>query len=167
MPHIQRKFNAFVDGYSTHTECEGVTVPNLQDVLEETKAGGLIMGFEVPMGFQKMEAGIKVNSRQKVLMKRVGLVPGVFSRITFRSVNIDEFNGEQDNEVINITGRLNANNGGWEAQSIPKDDYKINSIPYYKHTINGEVIHHVDIQNFIGIVAGVDVWSSISSGLGL
>lgn len=166
MTHIQRKFNVFVEGYSTHLEIEGCTVPNLQDVTEEIKAGGLIAGVDVPLGFQKMEAGLKINSRQKLLMKQVGLAPGRSSKITMRSVNVSEIDTTQEDEVISITGRLNANNGGWEAQSVPKDEYKIGTIFYYKHTIGGEVIHHIDLKNFIGIVDGEDVWAPLRSGLG-
>lgn len=166
MTHIQHKFNVFVEGYSTHLEIEGCTVPNLTDVTEELKSGGLIAAVDIPLGFQKMEAGLKVNSRQKALMTQVGLVPGRHSAITMRSVNISEIDGSQQDEVISITGRLNANNGGWEAQSVPKDEYKIGTIFFYKHVINGAVIHHIDVKNFIGIVNGTDVWAPLRNGLG-
>ncbi|PIE13836.1 MAG: hypothetical protein CSA70_03725 [Rhodobacterales bacterium] len=166
MTHIQRKFNAFVEGYSTHLEVEGVTVPNVQDHVEELKSGGLGGAVDVPLGIQKMEAGIKINSRQKNIMKHVGLAPGVHRKITFRSVNVSEIDGGQEDEVISITGRLNANNGGWEAQNVPKDDYKIGTIFFYKHTISGEVVHHIDLKNHICIVDGVDHWADHRSGLG-
>jgi len=164
--HIQRKFNAFVDGHSTHLEVEGVTVPNVQDAVEELKAGGLMAPVDVPVGLQKLEAGIKINTRQKALMSKLGLAMGTTTPITFRSVNVSEVDGSQEDEVISITGRLNANNGGWEAQGVPKDDYKIGTITYYKHTINGEVVHHIDLMNMICVVNGEDQWASYRSGLG-
>lgn len=164
--HIQRKFNAFVEGHSTHLEIEGCTPPNLQDATEEIKAGGLLGAVDVPTGFQKMEAMIKVHARQKAIMTQVGLVPGAQSKITMRSVNLSEVDASQEDEVISLTGRLNAQDASWEAQAVPKDEYRIGTILFYKHTINGAVIHHIDLLNFIGIVNGVDVWADMRGGLG-
>lgn len=164
---IQRAFNAFADGFSTHLVIEGITPPNVQDAVEEIKAGGLLMAVDIPLGFQKMEAMIKVNARQQELMTKAGLAPGARRPYTFRSVAKSEIDGGQQDEVIILDGRLNTNYAGWQAQSVPKDEYKISTIFNYKHTINGRTIHHIDLLNYIGIVDGVDHFADIRNGLGL
>jgi hypothetical protein len=166
MTQVLRKFNAFVEGYSTHLEVEEVTPPNVRDQVETIKAGGLIAEYDVSLGLQKLEAGIKLNSRQKALMNQVGLAPGVHKMITFRGVGISEIDGSQQDEVMSITGRLNMDQGNWQAQSTVTTDYKIGSILFYKHVINGTVVHHIDLKNFICIVDGVDRWADLRGGLG-
>lgn len=167
MTHVQRKFNLFIPGQSLHPIIEGLQPPSLADAVEELKGGGLLAPYDVPLGFAKMEASFKVNAREKAILKRIGLAPGVSTAMTARSANVDELDGSQENEVIEFTGRINAAGPSFEANSVPKDEYKIGSIMFYKHMIDGEVIHHVDIRNFIGIVDGVDVWGKIRAGIGL
>lgn len=162
--HIQRDFNVFADGVSLQLIAEGVTVPNVRDRVEEVSLG--MSQYDVPVGWQKLEAGFKVNARNKELMKRTGLRPGIIKPFTFRSVNVSEIDGSQEDEIIQLTGRLNAEHAGWEKQGIPKDDYKIGSISYYRHVINGEVIHNIDLKNYVCVVDGFDHWAQFRSGLG-
>lgn len=167
MTHVQRKFNLFIPGASLHPIIENLQPPAVADAVEELKGGGLLAPYDVPLGFAKMEASFKVNAREKLIMKQIGLAPGSTIPMTARSANVDELDGSQENEVIEFTGRISASAPSFEANSVPKDEYKIGSIMFYKHMIDGEVIHHVDIRNFIGIVGGVDVWGPIRSGIGL
>ncbi len=166
MTRILRKFNAFVEGYSTHLEVEEITPPNVRDQVETIKAGGLLVEYDVALGLQKLEASIKLNTRQREMMKHVGLAPGVHKMITFRGVGISEIDGTQHDEVMSLTGRLNLEQGNWQAQSVAMTDYKIGSILFYKHVIDGKVLHHIDLKNFIGIVDGTDHWAGLRSGLG-
>lgn len=163
--YIQRTFNAFVDGASKHLTVQGVTVPNLRDQTEDVNVG--LGTVDVPVGLQKLEAGFKLAARDKQAQKLVGLKPGLVKPFTFRSVNLSEVDSTQDDEVIQITGRLGIENAEWQAQNIPKDDYKIGTIKFYKHTVNGEVIHHYDLINYILIVDGVDHWAEMRRGMGL
>lgn len=168
MGHISRKFNCFVEGHSTHTEIEELTLPVVRDQLETIKAGGLLAEFEVPLGLQKLEAGMKLTSRQHAVMKFAGLTPGKFIRPTFRSVSIDEANGDQQDEVIVIQGRLNVDSSTLSAQSVSGIDYKWTSISYFKHTVAGKpTLYEIDLFNFICVVDGVDQWSDVRNALGL
>ncbi len=166
MTQVLRKFNAFVEGYSTHLEIEETTPPNVRDQVETIKAGGLLAEYDVALGLQKLEASIKLNSRQRELMKHAGLAPGIHRMITFRGVGVSEIDGSSQNEVMSLTGRLNMDQGNWQAQSTAMTEYKIGSILFYKHVVNGSVLHHIDLKNFIGIVDGVDHWADMRSGLG-
>ncbi|MGR3486037.1 MAG: phage major tail tube protein [Paracoccaceae bacterium] len=166
MTHVLRKHNAFVEGYSTHLECEDVTPPNIQDQVETIKAGGLIAEYDVTVGLKKLEAKLKLNSRNRLLMGQAGLAPGVHRSITFRGVAVSEIDGTQQDEVMQITGRMNGDAGNWAAQSTAMMEYSIGSILFYRHLVNGSVLHHVDVKNFICIVDGVDQWAGMRSGLG-
>ena len=166
MTQIQRKFNAFVAGQSLHLEVEGLTPPNVNDHLETINGGGMLGELDIALGLQKLEGGFKVNSRNKLIMKQIGLAPGTRKKITFRSVNKSEIDGTQEDEVISMLGRLNADQGSWASQSVSNTDLKVNSIVFYKHVMAGEVIHHIDFLNSICIVDGVDQWADVRSGLG-
>jgi len=166
MTQIIRHINAFVEGYSTHLELEELMPPKLQDQSEETKAGGLIAGYDVSFGFQKLEASIKLTSQQKQVMRHVGLAPGVHKRITFRGHAVSEIDGSNEDHVIVIEGRLQSDPGNWAAQTAAKPEYKIASILYYRHLVSGNVMHHIDLKNMIGIVDGVDQYADARSSLG-
>lgn len=167
MTQIMRKFNAFVEGHSLHLEIEKLTPPAVRDVVETIKAGGLLAELDVPLGYQKLEAGLVINSRQKKLMTKAGLTPGKSTRTTFRGVAISELDGSQQDEVIILQGRLNAEAGDWQAQSKADTNYKIGTITYYKHLVGGERVYEIDLLNMIAIVDGVDQWAEIRGGLGL
>jgi len=167
MTQILRNMNAFVDGYSTHLEIEELTPPKLMDQSETTKAGGLIAEYDVSLGLQKLEASLKLNSLQKEAMKLVGLAPGVHKRITFRGHAVSEIDGSTGDHVIVLEGRLQFDPGNWVAQSAAKTDYKLASVLFYKHTINGDVVYHIDLKNMVQIVNGIDQMADTRSSLGL
>lgn len=167
MTHILRKFNAFVDGYSTHLEIEKITPPVVRDQVEAIKAGGLLAEFDVPLGLQKLEAGLMINSRNKLLMGKAGLTPGKSTRTTFRGAAVSEIDGSQRDEILIIQGRFNVDSNDWQAQAKADTDYKIGSITYYKHLINGELLYEIDLLNMICIVEGVDQWADLRGGIGL
>lgn len=167
MTQILRRFTAFVEGYDTRLEIEEITPPLVRDLAEEVKAGAMLAPMDAPLGLQKLEASMKLNSRQKALMKQAGITPGKFVSITFRVVSISEIDGGQQNEVLVIKGRLNVDGNSWSANSASTTDYKIGSINYYQHRVDGELLYEIDIINCICIVDGVDQWADLRAGLGL
>lgn len=167
MTQTLRRFTAFVAGFDTRLEITDVKPPLVRDQVDELKAGGLMAGLDIPLGLQKLEAGFNVNARSKPLMAQAGMTPGKHMRTTFRGVSISEIDGTQQNEVIIVQGRLNIDGDDWSAGAASKMDYKIGSITYYKHLVNGAPLFEIDLPNFICIVEGVDQWASMRSGLGL
>ena len=167
MTHILRNFTAFVDGYDLRLEVEELTPPVVRDHTEETKSGALDAPVDVPLGLQKLEAGLKINSRQKELMKKAGLGPGTTIRITFRGVSISEIDGSQQNELLVMQGRINVDAGAWAAQTVSKTDFKIGTITYYKHLVDGASVYEIDLFNFVRVIGGVDQLASVRNGLGL
>ncbi len=166
MTHVLRNFTAFVDGYDARLSVAELTPPVVRDLVEEIKAGGLLAPMDIPLGLQKLEAAIKVNARLRPLMKQVGMTPGKFIRPTFRGVSISEIDGSQQNETLIMQGRLNIDANTWAAQSVSQMDFKIGSISYFKHIIDGSTLYEIDLVNMICMVDGNDQWADIRSGLG-
>lgn len=167
MTQILRRFTAFVEGYDTRLEVEDITPPLVRDLTEEVKSGAMLAPMDAPLGLQKLEASMKLNSRQKELMKQAGLAPGKFISITFRVVSVSEIDGSQQNEVLVIRGRLNVDGNTWTANSASATDYKIGSISYYQHRVDGKLLYDIDIVNCVCVVDGVDQWADLRAGLGL
>ncbi|MDO5631145.1 MAG: phage major tail tube protein [Paracoccus sp. (in: a-proteobacteria)] len=167
MTHILRNFTAFVDGYDLRMEVEELTPPLIRDLTDEVKSGALDAPYDVPLGLQKLEASLKINSRQKELMKKAGLGPGSNIRATFRGVAISEVDGSQQNEVLVMQGRISADAAAWAAQTVNKADFKIGSITYYKHLVDGAPLYEIDLFNFVRIIGGVDQLAGVRNGLGL
>lgn len=166
MTQILRNFTAFVDGYDTRLSVAEITPPLVRDAVEEMKSGGLLAPMDVPLGLQKLEAGLKINARIRPLMRQVGMTPGKFVRPTFRGVSISEIDGSQQNETLVMQGRLNIDANTWAAQGASQMDFKIGSITYFKHVVDGSTLYEIDLINFVCIVDGTDQWADIRSGLG-
>ena len=92
--------------------------------------------------------------------------PGIFIRPTFRGVSISEVDGSQQNETLIMQGRLNIDANTWAAQSVSQMDFKIGSISYFKHILDGSTLYEIDLINMICMVDGSDQWADIRSGLG-
>lgn len=167
MTQVLRRFTAFVDGYDTRLIVDELTPPLVRDQVEEIKAGGLLGPLDVPLGLQKLEAGLKVNALVRPLMKQVGMTPGKHVRPTFRGVTISEIDGTQENHVLVMQGRLNVDANTWTAQSVATMEFKLGSITYYKHTVDGRPLYEIDLLNCVCVIDGVDQWADIRSGLGM
>ncbi|MHA1524241.1 MAG: phage major tail tube protein [Alphaproteobacteria bacterium] len=165
MKHILRGFNAFVEGVSTHLEIEELTPPLPTDNMEDFVVGGQAVG--IPIGHEALEASFKLTSWNTDVMKRMGLAPGVTSRVTFRGQTVSEVDGATQEIVIIIVGRINPNPDSWNAQGKSGIEYSIGSIAYFKHSVDNVVVHEVDVVNMIRIVDGVDQWTDRRSALGL
>ncbi len=167
MAHILRNFTAHIEGYDTRLEIKSITPPLVRDKTDEATGGALLAPMDVPMGLQKLEAGFKVNARSRDLMKHAGLRPGMFIRPTFRGVSISEIDGSQQDEVLTFQARLNCDGNEWAAGSISEIDFKLTSISYYRHLVNGADLYEIDIVNAVQRINGVDQMASIRRGLGL
>lgn len=163
---ILKNMNLFVDGRGYAGNVEELTPPKLTMKTEEFRNGGMDAPVEVEMGMDKLEASFSLTQYDASVLKIFGLAPGNTKPLTFRGSLAGE-DGVEKPVVIQLQGMLKeVDQGSWK----PGDKATLKgsvAVRYYKHTINGEVVHEIDALNMIRIVNGVDQLAVTRKNLGM
>jgi P2 family phage contractile tail tube protein len=163
---ILKNMNLFVDGRGQAGNIEEITLPKLTSKTEEFRNGGMDAPVEVEMGMEKLEMDFTLTRFDKEVLKLFGLAPGNTKALTVRGVLVSE-DGTKTPAIINCQGMLKeADAGSWK----PGDKTALKlavALRYYKLTINGEVVHEIDVPNMIRIIGGVDQLAADRAILGL
>jgi len=162
---ILRNFTWWVDGASLHLETEELTPPSLKDKLEEVRLGPF--GVEVPLGLEKLEAKVQLFTRNPDIMAKMGIAPGKRLRSTFRGQTVDELDGASHTEIIVMEHRISGEPKSWKGGDKSGVEYMLNSITYYKHTVDAREVHLFDPVNMIAMVDGVDQLREAREALGI
>ncbi len=163
---ILKNLNLFVDGRGYAGNVEELTPPKLTLKTEDFRNGGMDAPVEVEMGMDKLEASFSLTQYDAEVLKIFGLAPGNTKPLTFRGSLASE-DGVEKPVVIQLQGMLKeVDQGSWK----PGDKATLKgtvAVRYYKHTINGEVVHEIDVPNMIRIVNGVDQLAQTRKNLGM
>ena len=154
--HILGDFTVFVDGFGKWGTCEELKLPVLEQKAEEFRGGGMDAPREIVLGQEKMAFEFMLTAYDPQVQKLWGLAPGVQKQFTVRGSLIVP--GEEEKPVIsNITGSIfKLDPGSWKPGEKSDFNVTIGDITYYRHRIDGETIHEIDVLNQLRIVNGVD-----------
>ena len=162
---VLRLFNLSVDGFGFAGQAENITPPKLTLKTEEDRSGGVDGTSLVDVGMEAMELSYTVKKADPDLMSMFGLVKNGQKAITLRG-GIDRA-GTTVSDVINARGRLIEIDEG-ELTAGKKVEQKHRwTVDYYKRTIDGKVIHEIDVDNAIRIINGVDQLKELRDAAGL
>lgn len=163
---ILKNLNLFVDGRGYAGNVEELSPPKLTMKTEEFRNGGMDAPVEVEMGMEKLEASFSLTKYDADVLKLFGLAPGNIKPLTFRG-SVSSEDGTEKPVIIQLQGMLKeVDQGSWK----PGDKVTLKAsvaVRYYKHTINGEVVHEIDVPNMIRIVNGVDQLAVTRKNLGM
>jgi P2 family phage contractile tail tube protein len=162
---ILRHFTWWVDGKSLHMEVDELTPPSIKDKLEGLYFGG--QEIDIALGLEKLEAKAKLATWNPDIAAKMGLAPGKRIRSTFRGQTVDEIDGVSRTVIIVMEHRISGEPENWKSGDKSGVSHTLNSILFYKHTVDERVIHHIDPQNFVRIVDGVDQLRDAREALGI
>lgn len=161
-----KNFSLFCDGRGYAGNVEELTPPKLTFKTEEFRNGGMDAPIAIEMGMEKLEASFILTKYDPDVLKIFGLAPGNSKPLTFRGSVISE-DGTEIPVIINLTGYLTEiDQGSWKAGDKATLKGTV-AVSYYKHTVNGEVIHEIDIPNMIRTVNTVDQLKQTRANLGM
>ena len=163
---ILRNMNMFVDGQGYAGRVDEVIPPKLTIKTEEFRAGGMDGPIEIDQGMEKMETTLTASGVDLTLLQRWGLMQGEALPVTLRGALRSE-DGTVRAVVINLRGRIKEVDWGtWKpGEKVPLK--AMMAVTYYKCTLDGEVVHEVDMANMIRIVNGVDQLAQVRTALGM
>lgn len=167
MRDILKNFALFVDGRGYAGDVEEFTPPPLNLLTEEMRNGGMDAPIDVEMGMEKMEANFLLTRYDAEILRLYGLAEGASVPLTARGSLKSEIDGSEKPLLLNMRGRVKSiDEGTWKAGEAAKLRVTL-SLNYYKRTINGSVVHEIDVVNMVRIVGGVDQLAATRANLGL
>jgi len=164
--NILENFNLFVDGRGYAGNIEGLTLPNLQLKLEDFRGGGMDATVGIEMGMEKLESSFSLTKTGAEAMRLFGVSKnGRGVPLTARG-SIKTPNGKLP-VLVQMEGTISGiETDEWKSGEKVTTKYTVQLIKY-KYTLNGELIHHIDIPNMIRIIDGVDQLAETRSNLGM
>lgn len=163
---IFKNMNLFVDGRGYAGNVEELTPPKLTMKTEEFRNGGMDAPVEVEMGMEKLEASFSLTKYDSGILALWGLAPGQTKPLTFRGSLAGE-DGVEKPVVIQLQGMLKeVDPGSWKPGERATLKGMV-AVRYYKQSINGQVVHEIDVPNMIRVINGVDQLALTRRNLGM
>lgn len=160
--YILRNCTIFVDRVSKIGQASEITLPVPAEKLAEMRNAGMVMPIDVPMGYEKLEAGFKLTGFDPQVITLFGLAVGAEKEFMATGALAHE-----DGTVINATaylrGRLTKNDhGNWKPGEAGENDHSI-SLRYYRLEVDGRELIEADM--FEVSIGGVSQTGGIRAAL--
>ena len=123
---------------SKHLAIEHLKLPELDEEFKDHSPSGGRFGFEIPVGFKKLECTFKLTGFDPQVLTQFGLSSPIANIYTAYSVVVDRRTGQQIEHKAVVEGRLSK-----VAQSEVKrgetsdTDYRIGGISHYELWFGG------------------------------
>lgn len=159
---ILRNCTAWLDRVSKVGQIGDVTLPVPQMKVEEMRNAGMALPIEIGLGYEKMEASIKMPGLDPQVQKLYGLAPGADTPLMITGAAVDE-DGTVHSAVANLRGfAKQADPGNWKPGEMPENEIQF-AIRQYKLEIDGNPIFEMDM--FDVKIGGVSQYAGIRSAL--
>ncbi len=164
--NILKNMNLFVDGVGFAGEVEEMTPPVLTIIEEDVRTGGMDAPLALDFGMEKLSASFSMSNYNKDIMKRFGFTKGTRIPVVMRGALVD-WDGTVKAAIITMTGKIRSIDlGSWTAGS--RQTMKVEmSLDYYKHEVDKEVVHEIDILNMKRVVDGIDQLEAMRNAIGM
>ncbi|MXY16384.1 MAG: phage major tail tube protein [Acidobacteria bacterium] len=164
--NVLRNFAGFVDGRGYAGQFASVTLPKLTIATRDYRAGGMDGATRIDIGLEPMEAMLESNGLDVDLLRTWGVgseeVPW-----TFRGSVQDGVHGEVRPVVAEMRGWCSEEDfGDWKAGEEAPVKLKL-EVQFYKLTVDGDVVHEIDVENMVRIVNGTDQLEGQRQALGI
>jgi P2 family phage contractile tail tube protein len=161
--------NVYVDGTSYFGQVEEIGLPELNPIMLEHKAAGMIGKIELPSGFDKMEGKLKINSVYPDMLKKVADITKAHQLIIRASLET-WVGGSKTGEVpvvAYIRGIWKKFPGiGIKQQDNPEAETMM-AVHAYRFEVDGQEIINVDFMASIYSVGGDDKLAQYRANLGI
>lgn len=170
LPRKVKQLNIFTDGTNWIGEAEEFTFPKLGRKFETYRGGGMPGTVNIDMGLDDsaLDTSFTMGGYSADIIGKMGngLIDGVALRF-YGSIQRDDMGGTQSVEVV-TRGRFKEIDWG-SAKMGDNTQAKISMVnTYYKLTVDGRLIHEIDLLNMIEIGPdGVDRMAEHRKAIGL
>lgn len=159
---ILRNCTIFIDRMSQIGQASEMAIPVPAEKLEELRNAGMILPIELAMGYEKLEASVKLTAFDPAVLSLFGLSIGTKKEFMITGALVDE-DGTTRSAIAYLNGRIVKQDAGkWKPGDKQETDYSITAV-YYKLEIDGKTI--LEITPFDIVVNGVSQTDKIQQAL--
>ena len=162
---ILKNLNLFADGYGYAGNVTEFQPPALKIKEEEYRAGGLDAPISIDMGMEKLECSFTLSSFNPAVFSLWGLFSST-KQFTARGA-VQSYNGAVQPVTIAMTGNLRQiDPGAWKPGEKTENKFTV-ALLSYTFTLNGVVVHDIDILNMKRVINGVDQLAAQRAAIGI
>lgn len=120
-------------GESTHLELQELKLPGLEEGFVDHNAGGSMLGIEVPMNINRLEATFNLAGWKPEVMSMIARSSIGYSRFTAYGVLRDRKTGNANDMRADLWGRLGrVNPTAYRKGDLQAHEYAIRAITHYE-----------------------------------
>jgi uncharacterized protein len=166
LPRILRNFSLYVDGIGYAGRVTEATPPTLSIQTEEFRAGGMDAPAEIDMGMEALELSFTLAEYDPAVLRQFGLLDQNAVQVALRGAMVD--NGTAATPiVVNGTGHFKEYDPGNFAAGEATEASFTMGLRYYRLTIDGGVVHEIDVENMVRVINGADQLAGIRAAIGI
>jgi hypothetical protein len=165
MRHVRKNFNVFLDGKGYAGQAEEFNAPKLTLKTDDFQGAGMMGPASITMGHEKLETDFSLIAYDADAWATFSVNEGDEVTFTVREL-LESVDGTQAGAVHVCRGKVKEIDGG-TSKAGEKASMKISmDCTYYRQTIDGRVVHEVDVLNMVWVKDGVDLLEKARSILG-
>lgn len=164
--NVRKNFQLFLDGRGYAGQAEDVKLPELVEVIEDWRGGGMDGSIPIEMGMEAMEMSANLICFSRDVMALWGLAPGVGNiAITLRSA-LESEDGTITPEAHYCRGKVTGLDQG-TVKAGEKSMLAITmKLSYYRRTENNIDVIEIDVPNMVRKINGIDRLAAQRAAIG-
>lgn len=162
-PRTIRNFNVFVDGRGYFGRATEGQIPNPTVMTAAHRGAGMDGPIGIDMGLEAMSAEATFAEWNAELMALFGRT----ERVVFRPAARGENDFTVDAYIVTLGGLITTNEFGGLKPGEASTLKLAVDVRYYKHEINGRVVHEIDLENAVRRIDGRDQNAELRRAMGL
>jgi P2 family phage contractile tail tube protein len=161
---ILKNFQLFIENFGYSGNVEEIQLPALKIKTDEHRVGGMDAPIDVDLGMEKMETTFTLTKFDSYALTIFGQKIKT-PKINVRGSVVDSDGVEKPVQIAMSGLCTGYEPGAWKAGEKPSYKFTL-SLKFYQLTVDGIIIHHIDIDNMVRIIAGVDQLAATRANIG-
>lgn len=164
-PRVLQGYNFFLDGQGYAGKIGECELPKLTIKTEEFQPGGYDAPVELDCGLEKLETTFTIMDYEAAVLKQFGIGHNNTVQATLRG-SLANGDGSTVPVVVNYNGMIREIEQPKHSKPGKLEMKVTMSLTYYKLTVDGEVVHEIDVPNMKRIIDGTDYLAAMRADIG-
>jgi P2 family phage contractile tail tube protein len=167
VPKTAKNFNVFVQGEGMAGVATEIELPEVKVKGVSHRAAGMDFPIILDQGLEQLQFKFTLAEFSAAVKGLVGARNGHNTMITFKgSIGDDSAAGATVPVIANIKGLISEGApSAWKTGEITGDKFAVDC-KFYELLVNGKEVYHIDVDNFVRRIDGVDQTASQKADIG-
>lgn len=166
LPRVLRNYQMFIDGQGFAGRVDAVTMPALELVTEEHRAGGMDVPVDLDMGMNPIRFQLTMAEHIEAVYRSFGVLSAPPISFSLRSA-VQAQGGPVEPVIMTCIGRFRSITPGESTLATKNGHTAEATCNYYRLDINGSNVVEIDVVNMKRLIDGVDQLAEQRGAIGL